>query len=85
MRSLLPSSRITRSPADEMVVTTRTRGRKGWLSGFRDATLLKAVVPEMQQSLQVGQDWGKQVLCRTMHDLNMSCPDDAPGGNGPPK
>jgi site-specific recombinase XerD len=27
--------------ADEMVVTTRTRGRKGWLSGFRDATLLK--------------------------------------------
>jgi len=27
--------------ADEFVVTTRERGRKGWLSVFRDATLLK--------------------------------------------
>jgi site-specific recombinase XerD len=27
--------------ADEMVVSTRQRGRKGWLSAFRDATLIK--------------------------------------------
>jgi integrase/recombinase XerC len=27
--------------ADELVFTTRQRGRKGWLSAFRDATLLK--------------------------------------------
>ncbi len=27
--------------ADELVVATRERGRKGWLSGFRDATLFK--------------------------------------------
>jgi integrase/recombinase XerC len=27
--------------ADEMVVTTRAQGRKGWLSNYRDATLLK--------------------------------------------
>jgi site-specific recombinase XerD len=27
--------------ADETVVATRERGRKGWLSGFRDATLFK--------------------------------------------
>jgi len=27
--------------ADNIVVTTRERGRKGWLSAFRDATLLK--------------------------------------------
>jgi integrase/recombinase XerC len=27
--------------ADELVVASRQRGRKGWLAGFRDATLLK--------------------------------------------
>lgn len=27
--------------ADDLVVTARQRGRKGWLSGFRDATLFK--------------------------------------------
>lgn len=27
--------------ADEQVVTSRRRGRKGWLAGFRDATVLK--------------------------------------------
>lgn len=27
--------------ADEMVVASRQRGRKGWLSGYRDATLFK--------------------------------------------
>ena len=41
---------------------------------------VKAQPVILQQSLQVGQDWGKQVLCRTMHDLNMQCPDDQPGG-----